>query len=149
MKTGHTIVGVAAIALLASCGGDDTAEDAKDYATWCRAYGDLAIVFDEVVYDASTPLNPESPEAQELTHLGEALAEVPVPGPIEDSWALAMPQNPMPPDTQDPVEQTRARIDSTEWIVTNCDLDEDVEAELLQSIAEDREYLDGIPATTG
>lgn len=151
------IVSAAMICLivgLAACGDDrdrvagSTDGAAIDYSDWCEQLDEFMVEFRNVMVAPSAPPTPQSEEGQAFERMVREFVELPVPEHIREDWALAMPRNPTPPETQDPVEQARARANTIEWILDNCELSEDVDSELRQQFADDREYLDGIPSTT-
>jgi len=132
-----------AASLIAAC--DDGTDDASTYDHWCSEFDRFANEMSQVMSESSTPPDPESEEVRQLNAIGEEFFSLPVPEPIREDFDAALPRSMQRPF---PDEQIRARANTYQWVVDNCTLSDEIDSELRQEVADDREYLDGIPPTT-
>lgn len=130
--------------LIAAC-DDGTDDGAGSHEHWCAEFDAMVVTLKDVMFESSTPPDVGSAEARELEQMGRDFMELPVPKPIREDFDAALPRSMQRPF---PDEQIRARANTYQWIIDNCTLSEEIEPELRQQVADDREYLDGIPPTT-
>lgn len=128
------------VSALTGC-ADDGKPAAERVAEWCSAFDDYINMIRDEVMDANPPLDPTSQEALELEERISSFVEMDVPDPIEEDWELAMPRGVLSPEELHRPERVAAQVRSYEWILGNCELSADLDAELRRDVADAREEL--------
>lgn len=139
------VVVLLCLSAIAACGDDDT--DGEEVAQWCSTFDDYAVLVQEVTQDPNTPpADLSDADALDLEERVESLLDN-VPDPIEEDWELALPQGVATPEELHRPERVAAQVRTYEWIVENCELSTEIEAELRSEIAADQDVLDDHPTT--
>lgn len=139
-------IGFVLLAALTTCthGG----ESAQDRESWCSTLNEYAVMLNDVTGDPDEPVDPAATQATELEELIDRFAEMDVPDPIEADWEQALPRGEGSPEELHQPERVAAQVRSFEWIVDNCELSPEVDAEFRENVDSGREELGGFGPTS-